>query len=77
MCVCGGANTTTPTAKEIKCSTHSGLAFLHLPDLVQNHVLDENRHGFQDERHEQMDVDVVPGAVQLPVGADTHTHTRS
>lgn len=49
------------------------MAFLRLPDLVQNHVLDENRHGFQDERHEQMDVDVVSGAVQLPVEAEKHS----
>lgn len=49
------------------------MAFLRLPDLVQNHVLDEDRHGFQDKRHEQMDVDVVSGAVQLPAEAETHS----
>lgn len=80
------ANTATPTVPGTCTSeadrrrrgwgTHGGLALIRLiqlPDLVQNHVFDENRQGLQDERHEQMDVDVVPGAVQLPAAAEQHS----
>lgn len=52
------------------CRTHRRLAIVHLPDIIQNHVLDENCHGFEYERHKQMHVDVVSRAVQLPVKAD-------
>lgn len=39
----------------------------HLPDIIQDHILDENSYGFQYKRHKQMHVDVVSCAVQLPV----------
>lgn len=35
---------------------------------IQHAVFNEDRDGSQDERHEQVHVDEVPGAVQLPVG---------
>ena len=41
-------------------------AVVHLPDLIENHILDENSNGLQDEWHKQMHVDVVPCAVKLP-----------
>lgn len=50
--------------------THRWLAIVCLPDIIQNHILDENRHSFQYERQKQMHVDVVSRAVQLPVTAD-------
>lgn len=34
---------------------------------IQHTVFNEHRDGSQDERHEQVHVDKVPGAVQLPV----------
>lgn len=40
-------------------------AVVHLPDLVKNHIFDEDGDRFQDERHKQMHVDVVPRAVEF------------
>lgn len=40
---------------------------LRLPNVVKNHVFDEDGDGLQDEGHEQVHVDVVPRAVQLSV----------
>lgn len=37
-------------------------------------VFDEHCDGAQDERHEQVEVDVVPHAVESPV--NTHTHAN-
>lgn len=37
---------------------------------IQHPVFNEDRDGSQDERHEQVHVDEVPGAVQLPVKTD-------
>lgn len=46
---------------------HRGLrAVVHLPAVEEGHVLDEDGSGPQDERHEEMHVDIVPGTVQLP-----------
>lgn len=36
---------------------------------IQDPVFNEDGDGSQDERHEQVHVDKVPGAVQLPVKA--------
>lgn len=41
-------------------------AVVHLPDLVEDHILDEHSNGLQDKWHKQMHVDVVPCAVELP-----------
>lgn len=49
------------------------MAIVCLPDVIQNHVLDENSHSFQYERHKQVHVDVVPCAVQLPVKEDKYS----
>lgn len=58
-------------------STHwSGWTVIHLPDLVQNHVLDEDRNGLQDKWHKQVDVDVVPRAVKLP-GEETNKRDQN
>ena len=53
--------------------THRRLAVFRLPHVVQNHVLDENRHSFQDESQKQMYVDVVSCAMQLSVKANKRT----
>lgn len=37
---------------------------------VQHVVLDQHRDGSEDEGEEQVQVDVVPGAVQLPAGGE-------
>lgn len=39
---------------------------LPAPVTLQHGVLDDHRHGSQDERHKQVCVDVVAGAVKLP-----------
>ncbi len=51
-------------------ATYWWLAIFCLPDVIQNHVLDENCHRFQYKSHKQMHVDVVSRAVQLPARAD-------
>lgn len=53
--------------------THRWLAIVRLADVIQNHILDENSHGFQYERHKQMHVDVVSRAVEFSVKADKWT----
>ena len=57
-------------------ATHRWLAMVCLPDAVQKHVLDENSHSFQYERHKQIHVDVVSCAVQLPVIEDKSSVRR-
>lgn len=51
-------------------------AALSAVHLIQQHVFDEDGDGAQDEGAEQIHVDVVPHAVQLPVGtADAEVKT--
>lgn len=40
----------------------------------EQRVLGEHGHGSQHERHKQVDMDVVPRAVEPPANAHTHTH---
>lgn len=54
--------------------THGRLAAVSLHNVKHNHVLDENRHSFQYERHKQVHVDVVSCAVQLPVKKKKSRH---
>lgn len=41
---------------------------------IQHAIFDEDRNSPQDERHEQVHVDEVPGTVQLPVWKNRYDH---
>lgn len=71
----------TPTANSSaydKTTHRAWRAVVHLPDLVEDNILDEHSDGLQDEWHKQMHVDVVPRAVELPrwQRGKRHTHTQ-
>lgn len=68
---------TTNSSANDKTTHRAWRAVVHLPDLIEDNVLDEHSDGLQDEWHEQMHVDVVPRAVELPrrQRGKRHTHT--
>lgn len=51
-------------------AAHSGVAVFSFSDIIENNVFNKHRHGFQNEGHKKVHMDVVSGAVQLPKEAE-------